>query len=231
MILALLVLLAQVDAPESHDLCTVVKSVVRTSVDGFRASKGAKHDDKAKLTAWTAPVKLPGATGCKVVEYKDGSAPFYGCLMHATSCKLTEAKFLALVKDLSTCPQAPPKLDDAPPVIPFTELFTRRPIMRRMEHAFQFMKAGINNEAAFKKEAERVKREAVVLAVLTKIAGAEGYGSADEEDYQKFVKAMVDGGLAIVAAVKDENFAAYTDALGKCQKSCDECHLNYKMSQ
>ena len=112
MILALLVLLAQVDAPESHDLCTVVKSVVRTSVDGFRASKGAKHDDKAKLTAWTAPVKLPGATGCKVVEYKDGSAPFYGCLMHATSCKLTEAKFLALVKDLSTCPQAPPKLDD-----------------------------------------------------------------------------------------------------------------------
>ena len=112
MILALMLLLAQVDAPESHDLCTVVKSVVRTSVDGFKAIKGTKHEDKPKLTAWTAPVKLPGSTECKVIEYKDGSAPFYGCLMHATSCKLTEVKFLALVKDVATCLDAAPKLED-----------------------------------------------------------------------------------------------------------------------
>ena len=112
MILALILLLAQVDAPESHDLCTVVKSVVRTSVEGFKATRGAKHEESAKTVSWTAPVRLPGATQCKVIEYKNGDSPFYGCEMHATSCKLTEVKFLGLVKDVSTCLDAPPKMDD-----------------------------------------------------------------------------------------------------------------------
>lgn len=112
MILALLLLLAQVDAPDAHDLCTVVKSVVRTSVSGFGAVKGAKHKDSARTTTWTAPVRVPGASLCEVIEYKNGDPPFYGCEMHATSCKLTEKKFLTLVKDVSTCLDAPPKLED-----------------------------------------------------------------------------------------------------------------------
>ncbi len=112
MIVALLLLLAQVDAPESHDFCTVVKSVVRTSVDGFKAVKGAKHEDTATKVSWTSPIKLPGSTICKVIEYKNGDAPFYGCEMHATSCKLTEVKFLTLVKDVSTCLDAQPKMED-----------------------------------------------------------------------------------------------------------------------
>ena len=112
MILAVVLLLAQVDAPESHDLCTVVKSVVRTSVDGFKAIRGARHEDSAARVSWTAPIKLPGSTMCKVIEYKNGDAPFYGCDMHATSCNLTEVKFLKLVKDVSTCLDAPPTLED-----------------------------------------------------------------------------------------------------------------------
>jgi hypothetical protein len=111
-IVALLLLLAQVDAPESHDFCTVVKSVVRTSVDGFKAVKGAKHEDSADKVSWTSPIKLPGSTICKVIEYKNGDAPFYACEMHATSCKLTEVKFLTLVKDVSTCLDAQPKMED-----------------------------------------------------------------------------------------------------------------------
>ncbi len=111
MILALVLLLAQVDSTGA-DLCTVVKSVVRTSVDGFKLIKGAKHEESAKTVTWTAPIRLPGASECKVIEYKDGSQPFYGCLMHATSCKLTEVKFLKLVKDVSTCIDAPPKMED-----------------------------------------------------------------------------------------------------------------------
>ena len=32
--------------------------------------------------------------------------------MHATSCKLTEAKFLTLVKEVSACLDAAPKMED-----------------------------------------------------------------------------------------------------------------------
>lgn len=122
----------------------------------------------------------------------------------------------------------PAGLEEAAPEIAFSELFSRKPVMKRMDRAYQFLKAGVNNEATFKKEAEKVKREATVLGVLAKISGAEGYPSTDEEDYQKFVKTAVTACQDMVAAVKNENFGAFTDALGRCQKTCDECHPSYR---
>src|SRR5205085_6680251 len=65
-----------------------------------------------KTVNWTDPEQLPGAKRCKVVEYKDGSPPFYGCEMNAGSCKTGEQAFLALVKDVSLCINAPPRIED-----------------------------------------------------------------------------------------------------------------------
>ena len=89
MMLALVLLVAQLD------LCTVVKRVVRTSVAGFGEVKGEKREESAKTVTWTAPLKLPGADSCKVIEYKDGSQPFYVCQMQTASCGLAEGRFAA----------------------------------------------------------------------------------------------------------------------------------------
>jgi hypothetical protein len=111
MILALALLLAQADLAGA-DRCTIVKRVVRTSVDAFRTAKGDKREESAKKVIWTKPVLLPGASDCKVIEYKDGSQPFYGCVMQSASCQENETKFLALAKEVSACINAPVKLDD-----------------------------------------------------------------------------------------------------------------------
>jgi hypothetical protein len=112
MILALALLLAQIDQPESHDVCTVTKSMVRTSVDGFKATRGAAHHETATTINYTQPYHFPGSTKCEVIEYKNGDPPFYGCKMHATSCKLTEKKFLELTKEIAECLNVQPKLED-----------------------------------------------------------------------------------------------------------------------
>jgi hypothetical protein len=111
MILALALLIAQADLAGA-DRCTIVKRVVRTSVDAFRTAKGEKREESAKKVIWTAPVLLPGASECKVFEYKDGSQPFYGCVMQAASCKANEAKFVELAQEVSTCIGAPVKMED-----------------------------------------------------------------------------------------------------------------------
>ena len=109
MIVALALLLAQVDMA---DRCTVVKHVVRTSVDMFRTSRGEKREDKGTKVVWTRPVQLPGADECKVIEFTDGKTqPFYGCLMKA-SCKDAESKFNALAMEVSQCIDAPIKMKD-----------------------------------------------------------------------------------------------------------------------
>ncbi len=95
------------------DLCTVVKHVVRTSVVAFDGTKGTQHEDSPKKVVWTAPIQLPGASVCKVIEYRDGAQPFYGCEMAAPSCGVAEARFGELVKDVSRCLDAPVKLEEA----------------------------------------------------------------------------------------------------------------------
>ncbi len=47
-----------------------------------------------------------------MIEYKNGDPPFYLCEMPSASCAETEAKFLALVKDVSTCLDAQAKMED-----------------------------------------------------------------------------------------------------------------------
>jgi len=92
MTLALALLLAQVQLAE-RDLCEVVKSVLRAAPNRFQSVRGAKEKRVPGKLQYLEPLKLPLAASCKVVVYDDGSQPFYGCEMHARSCKLTEKQF------------------------------------------------------------------------------------------------------------------------------------------
>ena len=111
MMIALVLLLAQVDLKD-HDLCVVAKSLVRAAPSTFESVRGAEKKDSGKSISWTSPVKVPQATACRVIEYKDGSKPFYFCGLHATSCRLTEKKFEQLAQELDSCFGAGKASDD-----------------------------------------------------------------------------------------------------------------------
>ena len=122
----------------------------------------------------------------------------------------------------------PPDLPQAAPSTEFSEVAKRSGLMKRMDKAHEWMKQTVTTEEAFKKNSEEVLHQARMLAVLSKVVGAPGYNSTDEEDYQGFVKRMVDANKQIIQAAKEGNFAAYSDASNKNQRNCDECHSSYR---
>lgn len=122
----------------------------------------------------------------------------------------------------------PPDLDEAADKIKFSEVANRYYLMERMKRSYEFMKSNVNTEPAFKKESAKVSHEAAILAILAKIIATPDYGDADADDYRQFAEAVSKSGAEVRAAVKDQDFKAYTAALDKCYRACNDCHQNFK---
>lgn len=120
--------------------------------------------------------------------------------------------------------------DGIAPTVPFTEVAKTKYLMRRMQRAYDSMKSSVSSEALLKKETEVVVRESAVLSVMAKVIGSEGYSGADEDDYKKFVKEMLEGSRQISEAAKTENLQGFNDGMNRVNKACNECHPLYRTS-
>lgn len=116
------------------DLCASAQDIIHTAPAAFERVRGAKRVDEGKTVVWSDPVKVPGADRCKVIEYKDGSPPFYACEMAASGCAAAEKKFADATRELSTCFSAETRQSDDgkkktarfhPHAIPVRLTFTR----------------------------------------------------------------------------------------------------------
>jgi|SRR5438309_6508553 len=85
------------------DLCASVTDIVHTAPDAFQRIRGSKREESAKTISWKDPVRIPGADRCRVIEFKDGAQPFYGCEMAARNCPEQEKKFEEMARELSGC--------------------------------------------------------------------------------------------------------------------------------
>ena len=77
-------------------------------------------------------------------------------------------------------------------------------------------------------EAEDVARSASSVAAYCKVIGTEGYPSADEDDYQGFLKPLLEANLTMAKAAREKDFAAFTEANGRVVKYCSDCHGTYQ---
>jgi hypothetical protein len=124
----------------------------------------------------------------------------------------------------------PADVADAAATMPFSEVSSRGPLMRRMDKGFNAMKSNVNNEDTFKKEKEMILHEATILATLGKVISTPGYDGADEEDYQKFIQDFVKANLDIISAAKEGAYDKFNDAMSRSYKACTECHQSYRNS-
>jgi hypothetical protein len=122
----------------------------------------------------------------------------------------------------------PGGIEEAADKVKFSEVAARNHLMTRMQRAYDAMKANVNTEAIFKKELEKVNHEASMLALLSTVITTPGYNDADDDDYRKFTEIVKKSGLEIEAAVKEQDFKAYSAALDRCYKACTECHQNFR---
>lgn len=124
----------------------------------------------------------------------------------------------------------PPGLEEAAADIPFSEVISRRGVMKRLQASSDALRANFQTEATLTKGQDDAAHTATIVAALTKVIGTEGYPDADAPEYQNFAKGLIEANLTMAKAAKDKDFAAFSEANGKVGKFCSECHGAYQSS-
>lgn len=115
----------------------------------------------------------------------------------------------------------------AVPQRPFSETADRTGLMKRIEQARNHLRDNINTEAKLKSDTDSIVHETLIISSLGKVISNDSYSSADEQDYQQFAEALINGAKDATAAAKDMSFDKFQNAMNKVNKSCDQCHANY----
>lgn len=121
----------------------------------------------------------------------------------------------------------PPDLEEATAGIPFSEVVSRRGLMKRLQTSTDSLRANFQTEAALTKSPDDAAHMATIVAAIAKVIGTEGFPNADEEDYQKFVTGLMDANVAMAKAAREKDFAAFSEGNGKIGKFCGDCHAAY----
>jgi hypothetical protein len=105
----------------------------------------------------------------------------------------------------------------------------RSPLMQRLEMAQQQGVALMTaNADDFKKNVDKVAKEAELIAAIAEVIQREGFEFADDQTYLGFAKQMRDAALEIVQAAKSKNYDPARAASGKIDKACSQCHEGYR---
>src|SRR5262249_52564371 len=101
-------------------------------------------------------------------------------------------------------------------------------LMKRMKLAFESLKSNINTETKLKSDQEQALHEAIILSTLSKVVSLEGYSSADEPEYQRYIQEMIHRSLETTKAAKDADFPSFQKAINQIEKTCNDCHVQYR---
>ncbi len=105
----------------------------------------------------------------------------------------------------------------------------RAPLMQRLEICQQQkMQPWIGSKGEFADHSEELYHEAQLVAAFSEILLKEGMEDADDADYANFAKRMRQAALDVVDAVKTNNYDKARAAVGEIDKSCTECHQDYR---
>lgn len=156
--------------------------------------------------------------GQAIAEKATGRAP--------KDFRATKVPYEQLIDTLNGSPPAglkEPKKDAV-----FSDFTERGGLMNRMDRIHKWMDKEVNTADKMKSEAERVKREASVLAVFYKTIGDKSFDSAEDPDYRGHVLESIKQTQNIKAALKTGDFPAYQKAVSTIFNRCNQCHTKYK---
>lgn len=140
----------------------------------------------------------------------------------------TTAVFEKLTSVLSG--SVPPDVGNAEEKKTFGESASRAGVMVRMQKAFDWLKSNITTEGKLKSEQETVQHETIVLLALSVVAADSTYDSGEEDDYKKHAQNMVNASRDASSAAKEMDFGKFQQALDKVNKTCSDCHNDYRFA-
>lgn len=141
-----------------------------------------------------------------------------------SSFDATEKPF---VKVMTLMDGGPAPKEEVEAVVPFSDIADRSSMMQRIEKAANWLQKDVVSESDMVDKQSDIRREAAVLATLGTIVSLPEYDSAQEEDYKKFIKQLIDNSVAASEATQTDNFEAYQTAISAVHSACGACHQKY----
>jgi hypothetical protein len=123
----------------------------------------------------------------------------------------------------------PPEIESKE-TVPFSDVVYVADMMKRIELSFNSLKSNFSTEANLKGDQATAERELRILMTLGTMMKDPSYDNADAAKYQDFLKRFIGGTEEGIQAVKANNVAGLQSALNQIQKTCSECHLEYRGS-
>jgi len=109
------------------------------------------------------------------------------------------------------------------------QVANRAPLMQHLESLWEpRLKPALADKAKFTAAADKILRDAEILAAIGAVLAKEGMPDADSDEYKAFSNRLRDGGKAIIGAVKAKNYEPAAAAAGTITKACAECHESYR---
>jgi hypothetical protein len=168
--------------------------------------------------SWKNNAPLVRDLGMKI--HKAASAP------GSPGLQATKTPYEQLVDTLDG--NVPAGVGPSQPQQDFSEIASRDAIMKRMDHSFQWLKKSGPAKQVLRKQAENAIHESSLLAALGRVIAVGHYDSVDDPKYKVHADELSKSAGAVAAAVKSDDAAAFTDAVGLVQKRCDACHADFR---
>jgi cytochrome c556 len=101
-------------------------------------------------------------------------------------------------------------------------------VMKRVDPAYKFIRGKVSDEASFKKNAEAIRHQAAVLAVLSDISPAY---RDDDKDFAKLSASMAAAARSAAKAAKSGDFDKAKEANTAINATCNDCHKKFRLDQ
>jgi hypothetical protein len=145
-----------------------------------------------------------------------------------TDQSYTEAK--ARLDDLQSlldgnAPQGKPERDDD---FQWSKVVARPAIMSRLEGAEEAIRPAIASQAEFGSHIDRFVHAVEMVAAIGEVIIKPDFEDHDDDTYVGYAVAMRDAAVAARAAAERKDYEAARAAIGRLQKSCSDCHGDYR---
>ena len=114
--------------------------------------------------------------------------------------------------------------EKAPEQLDWSAVVDRSPLMIRLQLAMDESNPAMANKTEFVSNNELIYRHANMIAAISEALVKEGMDEAEEDDYVAYAKSMQQAASQIVAAIKNQDFEAASDALNVVEQTCSNCH-------
>ncbi|WP_146529018.1 hypothetical protein [Novipirellula artificiosorum] len=103
----------------------------------------------------------------------------------------------------------------------------RSPLMQYAEQLAEKLKSASRDVASAEQNAEHIRRNAQLLAMVGKVLTREGLDEADDPDYAALSLNMTRAAVAVAEAI-DRGSYELGNEVGAVTQSCDACHEQYR---